>query len=176
MRSSFRSPHSLELDCVCRATLSLNVRCHRKMRLWTIHPKYLDAQGLVALWREALLARAVLRGKTRGYRHHPQLQRFRAHALPRCAISAYLAAIHSEATARGYAFDKTKIGPLRPVDSISTTAGQISYEWRHLLGKLSVRNPELRRRWRTVRVPRCHPLFTAVPGLVEPWERTDSGT
>ena len=26
------------------------------MRLWTLHPKYLDAAGLVALWREALLA------------------------------------------------------------------------------------------------------------------------
>ena len=29
------------------------------MRLWTLHPKYLDGVGLVALWREALLARAV---------------------------------------------------------------------------------------------------------------------
>jgi len=25
------------------------------MRLWTLHPKYLDARGLVALWREGLL-------------------------------------------------------------------------------------------------------------------------
>ncbi|HEU5178767.1 MAG TPA: pyrimidine dimer DNA glycosylase/endonuclease V, partial [Burkholderiales bacterium] len=32
------------------------------MRLWSLHPKYLDARGLVALWREALLAQAVLRG------------------------------------------------------------------------------------------------------------------
>ena len=110
------------------------------MRLWTIHPKYLDPQGLVALWREALLARAVLRGQTRGYRHHPQLERFRTHESPRYAINAYLAAIHSEAAARGYAFDKQKIGPLRPVHSISTTAGQISYEWQHLLRKLSMRS------------------------------------
>ena len=146
------------------------------MRLWTIHPQYLDSQGLVALWREALLARAVLRGQTRGYRHHPQLERFRAHALPRCAISAYLAAIHSEATARGYAFDKSKIGPLRSVDPISTTTGQISYEWKHLLGKLSVRSRVLRRRWRAVRVPLCHPLFTPIPGLIEPWERAVPGT
>ena len=47
------------------------------MRLWSVHPKYLDARGLVALWREALLAQAVLRGRTNGYVHHPQLQRFR---------------------------------------------------------------------------------------------------
>jgi hypothetical protein len=141
------------------------------MRLWTIHPQYLDTQGLVALWREALLARAVLRGQTRGYRHHPQLRRFKAHASPRFAINAYLAAIHSEATARGYAFDKSKIGPVRSVESISATTGQISYEWRHLMAKLAVRNRLLRRQWRTVRMPLCHPLFTLVPGLVEPWER-----
>jgi hypothetical protein len=143
------------------------------MRLWTIHPRYLDSQGLVALWREALLARAVLRGQTRGYRHHPQLERFRAHASPRYAINAYLEVVHSEASARGYAFDKRKIGPLRlHVQSISTTASQILFEWQHLLGKLSVRSQVLHRRWRTVRIPQCHPLFTPVPGLIEPWERT----
>ncbi len=141
------------------------------MRLWTIHPQYLDPQGLVALWREALLARAVLRGQTRGYRHHPQLDRFREHARPRYAINAYLAAIHAEASARGYAFDKRKIGPVRSVQLISTTTGQISYEWQHLLAKLSIRNRRLRRQWCTVRVPLCHPLFTPIPGLIEPWER-----
>jgi hypothetical protein len=145
------------------------------MRLWTIHPKYLDAQGLVALWREALLARAVLRGQTRGYRNHPQLDRFRGHNTPRSAISAYLAAIHSEATARGYAFDKRKIGPLRSVHPISATNEQISYEWKHLLNKLSVRNPVLRSQWRTVRMPLCHPLFTPVAGSIEPWERVGMG-
>jgi hypothetical protein len=144
------------------------------MRLWTIHPQYLDAKGLVALWREAILARAVLRGQTKGYLHHPQLERFRAHAFPRFAISAYLAAIHSEATARGYAFDKRKIGRVRSLDSIAATTGQISYEWRHLMAKLAVRNPVLRRQWRTVRVPVCHPLFTPVPGLIEQWERTET--
>lgn len=142
------------------------------MRLWTIHPKYLDPQGLVALWREALLARAVLRRKTRGYRNHPQLDRFRAHETPRSAINAYLAAIHSEAMARGYVFDKLKIGPQRSVRPISTTSGQISYEWRHLLKKLAARSPALRSRWRNVGTPLCHPLFAPVPGLVEPWERT----
>ena len=146
------------------------------MRLWTIHPRDLDPQGLVASWREALLARAVLRGHTRGYWHHPQLQRFRAHALPRSAINVYLAAIYAEAAARGYAFDRGKLGPLRPVDSISTTTGQVRFEWQHLLRKLEVRSPGLAQRWRTVRVPLCHPLFTPVAGTIEPWERTGSGT
>lgn len=43
------------------------------MRLWSLHPQYLDAKGLVALWREGLLAQAVLAGQTRGYKRHPQL-------------------------------------------------------------------------------------------------------
>ncbi|MGP9584395.1 pyrimidine dimer DNA glycosylase/endonuclease V, partial [Micrococcaceae sp. AOP34-BR2-30] len=30
------------------------------MRLWSLHPEVLDRQGLIAGWREALLAQAVL--------------------------------------------------------------------------------------------------------------------
>ena len=142
------------------------------MRLWTIHPRYLDAPGLVALWREALLARAVLRGETRGYRHHPQLARFRAHAAPRAAINAYLAAVHAEATARGYEFDGRKIGPVRRVARVAATSGQIDLEWRHLMRKLYVRNRALHRRWSRSRRAECHPLFRRVRGPVADWERT----
>jgi hypothetical protein len=142
------------------------------VRLWTIHPSYLDAQGLVALWREALLARAVLRGQTRGYRHHPQLARFLAHPSPRYAINAYLAAIHAEAASRDYRFDARKIGPQRTVEPLRATTGQVSYEWQHLMKKLELRSPELRDRWRAVGVPHCHPLFQRVRGPREPWEIT----
>ena len=141
------------------------------MRLWSLHPKYLDAQGLVTLWREALLARAVLRGMTRGYRHHPQLDRFRRHAAARSAISAYLAAVHAEAEARGYAFDRAKIGPLRSVPPMPCTAGQLSHEWQHLLRKLALRSPARYRQLRRISAPHCHPLFRCSPGEVEPWER-----
>lgn len=89
------------------------------MRLWSLHPKYLDPQGLVALWREALLAKAVIRGETRGYTHHPQLQRFTEHPHPRLAINAYLAAVHVEATQRGYRFDRSKIGTLREIERMA---------------------------------------------------------
>jgi Pyrimidine dimer DNA glycosylase len=142
------------------------------VRLWTLHPKYLDAQGLVALWREGLLARAVLRGKTRGYRHHPQLQRFRAHGSPRVAINTYLRAVANEAKLRGYAFDRRKLGPGRGDTVLSATQGQLSHEWQHLLRKLRVRNPKLHARWRRIPSPEPHPLFNIVPGPVEPWERT----
>ena len=143
------------------------------MRLWTIHPRYLDARGLVALWREGLLARAVLRGKTAGYRHHPQLERFRAQRAPRAAINAYLAAVAEEAERRGYRFDRRRIGPApqRRRIELTATRGQLALEWRHLMRKLARRSPALRRRWRGEH-PEPHPLFRLVRGGVEPWERS----
>lgn len=141
------------------------------MRLWSVHPRYLDPQGLVALWREALLARAVIRGATKGYRHHPQLERFQSHASPRYAISSYLSTVHAEALSRDYAFDRTKVGPVRSIASIAVTRGQLDYEWEHLLRKLSVRSPAHYRQWRSHRSPECHPLLRCRAGGIEPWER-----
>ncbi len=144
------------------------------MRLWSLHPKYLDPQGLVALWREALLAQAVLRGRTRGYRHHPQLARFRQHPAPISAVNSYLAAVHAEACARGYDFNRSKVGPLRCVAALPVTSGQLRHEWRHLMAKLAVRNPALRRKWRGLKAPQCHPLFKARSGAVAAWEKIES--
>jgi hypothetical protein len=141
------------------------------MRLWTLHPRYLDAQGLVALWREGLLARAVLKGATRGYRHHPQLERFRSHAGPRVAINSYLRVVAAEAHSRGYSFDLRKLGPRRHRLKLTTTRGQLRYEWQHLLRKLAKRNPRVYARWRREKAPEPHPLFRVVRGEVEPWER-----
>jgi len=141
------------------------------MRLWSLHPKYLDPQGLVALWREALLAKAVLGGKTRGYTRHPQLERFRAHAMPRSAINAYLDAIRDEAARRGYAFDQSKVGPVRAVEPIPVTSGQLAFEWQHLMAKLSVRNPGVQARWSGVARPACHPVFRRRRGTIASWER-----
>jgi len=141
------------------------------MRIWTFHPKYLDPQGLVALWREALLARAVLRGETIGYRYHPQLLRFQSHAAPLSAINAYLSSVLVEAESRGYSFDRRKVGPVRTNVKIESTAGQLHYEWQHLMNKLSARNPSLYRMWRSLAFPESHPLFTIKSGSVESWER-----
>jgi len=141
------------------------------MRLWTLHPQYLDPRGLVALWREALLAQKVLLGRTRGYRAHPQLTRFRARPDPVAAIAAYLIGIHAEAAARGYRFDASRIGPPGAVQKIVETAGQLRYEWEHLQAKLAVRDPARHALLRRVRSPEPHPLFTIVPGPVRDWER-----
>ncbi|HZP12670.1 MAG TPA: pyrimidine dimer DNA glycosylase/endonuclease V [Nevskiaceae bacterium] len=142
------------------------------MRLWTLHPRYLDPQGLVALWREGLLARAVLRGRTKGYRHHPQLARFQEHDSPARAIDAYLGCVVDEADARGYRFDRSKIAPVRAPLRLAATTGQIEYEWRHLMRKLRQRNRALHRRWIAEAKPQPHPLFRLRRGGVEPWERT----
>src|SRR5262245_44317575 len=136
------------------------------MRLWTLHPKYLDARGLVAAWREALLARAVLRGRTRGYRQHPQLARFRARPDPVACVNAYLRGIYDEAHRRGYRFDPRRVGRPLTRRRIPETAGQLAYEWTHLKRKLVVRDAERHQALVRARRPRAHPLFVIGPGPV----------
>lgn len=142
------------------------------MRLWTLHPQYLDAKGLVAAWREALLAQKVLAGRTRGYRHHPQLARFQAQPDPLAAIATFLAGLAEEAVRRGYHFDASKISRRRSSDRIPETKGQLCYEWRHLKAKLRVRSPQWGLRLRGLRMPEPHRLFRIIPGRVRDWEKT----
>ena len=126
----------------------------------------------MALWREALLAQAVIRGLTRGYRHHPQLDRFREQPAPRSAINAYLRAVHAESVVRGYRFDRAKVGRVGTSVTITATTGQLEYEWMHLLAKLRARSPVDYRKLRGLARPEPHPLFAVVEGPVAPWEIT----
>jgi hypothetical protein len=138
--------------------------------LWSLHPSHLDSRGLVALWREALLAQKVLRGLTRGYKHHPQLARFRAQPKPVAAIASYLAAVAAEASRRGYRFDARKIAAGRMRGKIAVTRGQLAYERGHLLRKLKVRSPKDHAVQRNAKL-KIHPLFRAAAGGVADWER-----
>ncbi|HMU89920.1 MAG TPA: pyrimidine dimer DNA glycosylase/endonuclease V [Pseudomonadales bacterium] len=140
------------------------------MRIWSLHPRYLDAKGLVALWREALLAQAVLAGQTRGYQRHPQLLRFSRSANPDHAIASYLRAVHAEATHRGYRFDAAKIGPGEVTTPMPVTQGQLLYEWSHLVRKLHTRAPAWLDGLDSMGQPDPHPLFRVVAGEIEPWE------
>lgn len=142
------------------------------MRLWSLHPRYLDPKGLVALWRESLLARAVQSGMTKGYQHHPQLERFRAHPTPLSAINTYLKGVYDESMIRGYSFDHKKIGDDQIQTPLLVTTGQIQYEWQHLLQKLLLRSPTLYEQWRVIDTPEPHPLFRVQPGAIESWERS----
>jgi hypothetical protein len=140
------------------------------VRLWTLHPRHLDAAGLVALWREGLLARKVLSGLTRGYRNHPQLTRFRSTPRPIACLDTYLAAVCDEADRRGYAFDRSKLGRGRIRGRVPATNGQLNFEWAHFQRKLRRRarpaNPIDRSR-----APSAHPLFRVVRGPVAEWDR-----
>lgn len=141
------------------------------MRLWTVHPRYLDPKGLVAAWREALLAQKVLAGETKGYRHHPQLIRFQEQPDPLAAMATFLVGIADEAQSRGYRFDATKIAQVRSSVVIPETRGQLLYEWEHLKAKLQVRHPQMAQQWQSVPIPDPHPLFSIVDGELRSWER-----
>lgn len=140
------------------------------MRLWSIHPKYLDSRGLVALWRESLLAQKVLLGQTTGYRQHPQLARFKATSDPMASIATYLWGVFTEAADRGYNFDERKISNPKGRQRINVAKGQLIYERRHLLRKLKLRDIKYYKSLMAVAEPDTHPMFKAVSGDVESWE------
>lgn len=139
------------------------------MRLWSLHPRLLDRAALVAGWREGLLAQAVLAGRTRGYRSHPQLERFKATDDPVRAVVTYLAGLYEEASHRGYSFDLTRLdGEPDPTVRLSVTSGQLGFELAHLRAKVLNRSPE----WEPqLTGPLPHPMFDVVDGPIEPWER-----
>jgi hypothetical protein len=124
------------------------------------------------LWREALLAQKVLAGATKGYRHHPQLDRFRQTRNPTRAIGIYLWSVADEAKERGYHFDVSRIAMPRGMVTIPVTKGQLAYELTHLQQKLRQRDPK-----RLQLISKCEPVkvnstFRAVEGPIAPWERT----
>jgi len=141
------------------------------MRLWSLHPCYLDVKGLLALWREGLLAQKVLLGETRGYKNHPQLIRFKDTGNSQGAIATYLRAVVAEAERRGYEFDKTKIAKRSYRSHIKVASDQLEYERQHLLAKLQVRDRDKFTELSNSQRIRLHPLFVKVKGPVADWER-----
>lgn len=143
------------------------------MRIWSLHPRYLDTKALLAVWREGLLAKKVLEGKTIGYRNHPQLARFRKNKSPISAISSYLYFVWKEAEERGYNFDISKINKRKLVRIIPVTEGQLLYEFKHLLFKLSARNKDKFNKliYNGISEIYPNPIFYKTPGNIEFWER-----
>ena len=87
----------------------------------------------MALWRETLLAKNVLAGKTKGYKNHPQLNRFKTSQNPLDAINFYLKSVWLEAADRNYSFDKNKFVEVIEIEQINVTRGQLNFEKYHLL-------------------------------------------
>lgn len=144
------------------------------MRIWSLHPKYLDSKGLVALWREALLAKKVLEGKTKGYKNHPQLERFKNSKNPVGTINQYLTIVYQEAIKRGYNFDKNKINFNFKPDQLKVTRGQLDFELTHLLKKLKIRDNERYFELLYKKKFYPHPLFIIINGDIEKWEKINN--
>lgn len=140
------------------------------MRIWSVHPKYLDTKGLVALWRETLLAKNVLEGNTKGYKNHPQLTRFKNSKNPLQSINHYLEAIYQESLKRGYHFDKKKFSIQDTPVTLNVSTGQIEYEMQHLLKKLKTRDVPRYDRLLDEKNIDPHPLFEIIEGETEEWE------
>jgi hypothetical protein len=141
------------------------------MRIWSLHPKYLDAKGLVALWRESLLAKKVLEGKTKGYKKHPQLIRFINSGNAVGCINQYLTSVYENSLERGYNFNKNKVNPDFVPTRLPVTDKQIKFELKHLLSKLETRDPEQFQKLSRKRKIIVHPLFRIIDGEIEPWEK-----
>lgn len=141
------------------------------MRIWSFHPRYLDKQGLLALWRETLLAKQVLRGKTRGYKNHPQLNRFKETENPLDCINQYLSIVYRESAKRGYNFDRNKVEWNFKPSKLKVNSAQLSYETKHFLNKLKNRNLEKYNKLSREKEFEPHPMFKVVKGQIEEWER-----
>lgn len=119
-----------------------------------------------ALWREDLLAQAVLTEETRGWRSHPQLTRFAGQPRPLDAIGFYLAAVREEALLRGYSFDGTKIRcQISDVERIPISVWQLGYEFGLLLNRTKVRSsPWYETLRKLTAIPEANPVFRVVEG------------
>lgn len=140
------------------------------MRIWSVHPKYLDVKGLVALWCETLLAKNVLEGNTKGYKNHPQLIRFKNSESPVDSINHYLKAVYEESLKRGYHFDKSKFTVKGTAVKLNVTTGQLEYEVKHLLKKLQERDKAKYAVLSKEDEVEIHPIFYKIDGTVEDWE------
>lgn len=140
------------------------------MRIWSLHPQYLDAKGLVALWRETLLAKHVLEGRTKGYTNHPQLMRFKALDFPALGVNQYLDEVWNEAKSRGYRFDQSKIDYRFDSIKIKVTRGQLNYEWQHLMKKLQTRDLEKYNQYHQLTDYKTLDMFEVIEGEIESWE------
>ncbi|MDD3302790.1 MAG: pyrimidine dimer DNA glycosylase/endonuclease V [Candidatus Gracilibacteria bacterium] len=141
------------------------------MRLWSIHPKYLDSKGLLACWREGLLAKKVLEGKTKGYKNHAQLSRFKESKDKITSINAFLYQIYKEAKNRGYNFSLDKIKKIEDKEIINVTSKQIGYEFKHLLNKLKTRDIKKYEEIKNTHNIEINPFFKEIIGEIEEWEK-----
>ncbi len=119
-----------------------------------------------------MLAQKVLCNKTKGYKKHPQLERFKQHSKPLEAIGFYLYNVYKEGRKRGYSFKKDKIIRInKSVKPIKVSQGQISFEVNHLATKLKKRDMKSFNIILEIKKIKLHPLFISTKGVIESWEK-----
>lgn len=141
------------------------------MRLWSLHPKYLDRAGLLACWREWLLAKKVLEGNTIWYKNHPQLDRFKKLENPLNWINSYLTRIYLEALNRNYKFSESKIEIIHKIWIIEVNDWQVEFEKKHLLKKLEIRDLKRFSNLSLLDKVEINPIFKIIKWWIETWER-----
>lgn len=137
------------------------------MRLRSIHPKYLDTKWLLAVWREWLLAKHVLEWKTKWYKNHPQLIRFKIYENSIGWINNYLSHILLESKNRWYKFDWSKVKFNKDQRIINVTKWQIAFEFKHLLKKLKSRTPIKYKEIKDIKEIETHPTFKIIEWNIE---------
>jgi len=144
------------------------------MRIWTIHPQYLDPKGLGGAWREALGAQKSLyylsKGIKIGYSNHSQLIRFKQHQNPMQMLCNYMHTLVDEAERRGYSYNRSLIQLPQDSQILAETNGQLEYEWQWLAKKLKMRDPQRYVALKAIK-PSCNPVFKIVAGPIQPWEK-----
>jgi hypothetical protein len=120
------------------------------MRIWTVHPRYLDVKGFVALWRETLLGMETLKKHVKCQHYipwykHPQLAPFKAQSDPILYISNYLYLVLEESRRRNYNFDGSKLDAIPYCENlplIKASREVLVHEWLVCLGRYRVRSPK----------------------------------
>ena len=148
------------------------------MRIWTLHPRFLDRQGLLGQWREALQAKNALLDPHHSSNvcHERQLRRFKAAKIQALScMGVYLHAVADEMILRGYKPNVSLIPYYVGTPSlIPVTQGQVNFEIAHLMAKLTERDPSRLLPLSKIRVlmsNQLNPIFKEVGGDIESWEK-----
>lgn len=155
------------------------------MRLWTIHPKYLDGKRLTSQWKEGIQMMHIWKeigenpepAKRLGYVSHPQVRRLSNllvadSGLISLLLHQHLTAVHEESVQRSYSFNKKLIDDLAPdcknAPKVYVTMGQVAYEF----ALMATKNNEWSQKVAIDPYMLCNPIFQVVSGSIESWEKT----
>lgn len=159
------------------------------MRLWTIHPSFLDQKGLCGLWRETLVGlKALEKGPGAPWYNHPQLARFKVYPNGLAMLAEYAEHVLDEGHKRGYNFNTALLEPYLELyemnfdGCIMVTKGQFDYEVEHFIRKLASRDEMRYQLYMEKMGPRSlyqpkievfvpNPVFRIVDGPIEVWEK-----